>query len=154
MTAVFDPKQTSAMFGVIARIHDKPAIRGILILIGLPITLLLVWLPIFGVAMNLAHPWDAKTLILSVGMLYGLLAAWTRVAVKNEYLRRSAKGFAFTASGLVFGIAIGVYITFAWDQDKSLIWVPIAITLLGGLLLAATIGAKQLPPNTIYTSAT
>ena len=144
------------MFAQIARMHDRPAVRLALIVIGLAVTAVLLWPAIFFTTLSLQHLFDAAgrdlgwTLMLGLGTIVGLLAAWVRVVVKNQYLQRSARAFAFTVSGLVLGIAIGVVILSGWTGtplDDSLFWSFLAVTLLGCFLLAATIGARQLPPN-------
>jgi MFS family permease len=144
------------MFSQVARIHDKPAVRLILIVVGLAVTAVLLWPAIFFTALSFEHLRDAPirdlawTFTLGLGTLVALLAAWVRVAVKNEFLQRSRRAFAFTVGGLILGVGIGALILGGWTGtplDDSLFWAFFAVTLVGCLLLVATIGARQLPPN-------
>jgi MFS family permease len=144
------------MFDAAARIHDRPMIRLLLIAFGLAATGLLLWPAVFFVGLMFKDPFSAPiaqlawTFLLGVGGIMSLLAAWVRVAVKNEVLQRSRRTFVFTLSGLAVGVALGVLILTGWvgaPLDDSLFWVFLTVTLVGCFLLAATIGARTLPPN-------
>ena len=144
------------MLSQLARIHDKPSVRLALVIFGATVTAIVLWPAIVFTSLTLQHGIDmplrdlAWTGTLGLGTIVGLLGAWIRVVVSNEYLRRWHRTFNFTVIGLIVGIATGLVILTTGGKttlNDPLFWSIVFVTFVGCLLLAATIGARQLPPN-------
>jgi hypothetical protein len=126
---------------------------------GTVVTAILSWPAIIFTTLIFHHSLEAPlrdlawTATLGLGTIVGLLAAWVRVVVNNEYLRRWYRTFNFTVVGLIVGIATGLIVLTTGgtiNLNDPLFWSIAFVTFVGCLLLAATIGARQLPPNNTF----
>ena len=144
------------MLNHLARMHDRPSVRLALVVFGVAVTAIVLWPAIFFTSLTLQHMTDvpvrdlAWTATLGLGTILGLLAAWVRVVVSNEYLQRWRRTFHFTAIGLAVGIGTGITTLIAGGKttsDDPIFWSIVVVTLVGCFLLGATLGARQLPPN-------
>ena len=119
------------MLSQLARIHDRPGVRLTLVVFGAAVTAVLLWPAIIFTTLTFHHVLEvplrdlAWTATLGLGTLVGLLAAWVRVVVSNEHLRRWHRTFSFTVVGLILGIATGLVVLTVGgktDLNDPLFW--------------------------------